>query len=366
MSKLSSRTLWYVCKENTRYTVRKTVTDSDGTKHQVRLDRDLYRAIEKDKAEITAFVVRLNAKENPGQKVRELQITENAFISVALIEKFEAHLKESIPSENYVSGIMGRVRNHFLRFFMNDLKLNDPNEWHRVHKEKWSKYLNAANRFIDWLSERRPDVPKLVFEPISKAKFSTLKAEHDADETNIKPCMIEDSDWKRIKQSLPEDIAPFIHLGYAYGLRRAEILGLELKDIRVNHLSVERQLSELERDSTGAVTDKKTRILKGKTMRKVPHWTCKPDLAYQWIESAIEFRIMPDTLTQKWSDYMRTLKLTYTLHDMRHTWVTKMLRDHLPRDVQLAAGHKNIETTMGYAHDDRDLDEQVFKPKKAG
>jgi integrase len=399
MAKLSSKTLWYVCKEDGWYSVRRTERDASGNKKQVRRDRNEYRLFENDRAEVAAYVARLNAKENPGQKVREAQIIENAFISVSLLEKFEAHLKEGIPSENYVKGIMGRVKNHFLNFFMRELKLNDPIEWHRVHKEKWSKYLNrpdlalspkskmmivqAANRFIAWLSERRPDVPKLVFEPISKAKFSTMRAEYDADETILKPCMISEEDWKTIKDNLPEDITPFIHLGYNYGLRRAEMLALDVRDVKNEYLSIERQLHTLVRDTEGKVKSYKTKILKGKTNRKVPHWnfesfsasksknsdsirsmTVDPSQTYEWVKSSTELRVMPDTLTLKWTAFMSKLGMTYTLHDLRHTWVTKMLRTRLPRDVQLAAGHKDINTTMRYAHDDRNLADQVFVPKK--
>jgi heat shock protein HspQ len=108
MAKLSSKTLWYVCKEDGWYSVRRTERDASGNKKQVRRDRNEYRLFENDRAEVAAYVARLNAKENPGQKVREAQIIENAFISVSLLEKFEAHLKEGIPSENYVKRDYGQ------------------------------------------------------------------------------------------------------------------------------------------------------------------------------------------------------------------------------------------------------------------
>ena len=53
---------------------------------------------------------------------------------------------------------------------------------------------------------------------------------------------------------------------------------------------------------------------------------------------------------------MEMLHFDYTFHDLRHTCITKMMRLQVPRDVQLAAGDKNIQTTMQYMHDDRDLD----------
>ena len=60
---------------------------------------------------------------------------------------------------------------------------------------------------------------------------------------------------------------------------------------------------------------------------------------------------------------MRKLKFTYDFHALRHTFITKALgAGHTARDVQLAAGHKNIETTMRYAHDHRTMDDEIFTP----
>ncbi len=61
---------------------------------------------------------------------------------------------------------------------------------------------------------------------------------------------------------------------------------------------------------------------------------------------------------------MRGLKLDYDIHDIRHSWTTRAVRVkklHI-RDVQLAAGHENIETTMGYLQDDRVFEEVPFIP----
>ena len=62
---------------------------------------------------------------------------------------------------------------------------------------------------------------------------------------------------------------------------------------------------------------------------------------------------------------MRELDYDYDFHDIRHTWITKAIRlpNVEPRDVQLAAGHKNIETTMGcYLHDDRIFGDEPYVP----
>jgi integrase len=61
---------------------------------------------------------------------------------------------------------------------------------------------------------------------------------------------------------------------------------------------------------------------------------------------------------------MDELDFNYDFHDLRHTFITKAISAYPPRDVQLAAGHKSIETTMRYAHDNRNLDDEVFNPEE--
>jgi integrase len=71
----------------------------------------------------------------------------------------------------------------------------------------------------------------------------------------------------------------------------------------------------------------------------------------------------PDTFYEKWCTYISSLNLSYDLHDLRRTFITKALRLHHPRDVQMAVGHVSLTTTMGYAQDDRDTSDEVFKPE---
>lgn len=61
-------------------------------------------------------------------------------------------------------------------------------------------------------------------------------------------------------------------------------------------------------------------------------------------------------IVELWRDLMTALGYTYDFHDLRHSFITRAIREKNSRDVQLAAGHKHLMTTMGYAHDDRDQD----------
>ncbi len=75
----------------------------------------------------------------------------------------------------------------------------------------------------------------------------------------------------------------------------------------------------------------------------------------------------PDTFSKRWAEFMGSLDLDYDVHDIRHTWITKAIRQPgvVPRDVQLAAGHESISTTEGYLHDDRVFEEVRFIPSGA-
>lgn len=367
-------TRWYVTREGGRFNIRR----EDELGRHVRYPAVKYAKIREDEAEVAALVKRLNYRADAEDRARKAFDDKIAFVKNAVLDEFRVYLEEQIPSKVYVSGIYGHVRTHFLGYFQNVLGLKDPLEWHKVHKEKWARYLTdsglspktkravvqAANRFMQWLHERNSDVPLLVFKPITRAKYKTLAAEYEARTDVDRAKFVTDEDWEKIKKALPEHLAPFAILAYHYGLRRAESLALRPGDVRNKYLSVERQVVGVKRDSEGKVVEARTKILKGKENRKVPHWFSSPAKTYKLIEATAPLVVHPDTLGKEWAEFVTSIGLDYGLHDLRHTWITKAMRKYgkTPRDVQLAAGHKNIETTMDYLHDDRELDDKEWKP----
>lgn len=54
----------------------------------------------------------------------------------------------------------------------------------------------------------------------------------------------------------------------------------------------------------------------------------------------------------------------FTFHDLRRSFIANAARVHHIRDVQLAAGHKELNTTMIYLRDDRELDNETWKPEE--
>ncbi|RYZ68572.1 MAG: hypothetical protein EOP09_09330 [Proteobacteria bacterium] len=191
----------------------------------------------------------------------------------------------------------------------------DPLQWHMVHKTEWAKYLmsseapgsaaakkeivKAANRFMLWLHDRRPgEVPPLKFQPLTKAVLKKVTADRQTHGEARVPTMIKDEHWAIIRCKLPTSVKPFALLAYHYGLRRSETLGLELKDVKLGYLRVERQL-ETFADSTPSFGP-----LKGREARKVPHWFSTPSEVHDLITLAVSERVHPDTLTDRWTELM--------------------------------------------------------------
>ncbi len=218
----------------------------------------------------------------------------------------------------------------------------------------------TTNRFMAFLHKKMPqEIPFIKFDPISKAKF---KDYHARINMGIEPVgkFIADKDWTVIEKKLPAEIAPFVILGYYYGLRRAETLGLELGDLAKGHLNVKRQLVNMNDGQPNYAP------LKNRLERKTPHWFMNPEDTYALIEDALSKKIHPDTLGVKFSHFIATLGMDYDLHDLRRTFITKALdkNNGNATPVMMAVGHGNTDVTMRYLRDNRNLSDEVFVPKK--
>jgi integrase len=358
-----------------RPVIRRWATLPTGEKKCERLPTAKYAHFRDKPEEMAKFILRLNEEHRKEHAAREGVALRHAYIDDALIDRYHKRRAREVPSQDRVSTELYYVRKHFLGFFINRLNLKSPQDWHRVHKDEWADYLmskevpaapatkreiiQAANRFIAWLHEERPtEVPELTFKPLSKERFKDLTARREIDPEVKRRTLITPEHWRQIEKSLPPEIAPFVMLGYCYGVRRAEALGFLPGDVKKGHLSIERQLERLEPEAAYKPT-------KGKMKRSCPHWFAEAKQAYTWIEAVQKYRIDPDHLTELWADLMSALGYDYDFHDLRHTFITRALREKNHRDVQMAAGHKHLKTTMGYAHDDRNQDDSAFIPGEA-
>lgn len=344
-----------------------------------------YAHIRKDRAALDEFVKRKNAPIDAKEKVE----FKHSFISPELLGEFEEYLSTKIRRQRDIDCQMKYLNKYFLNFFVGELDLMNPLDWHKVHETKWNKFLlsdrvppspktksniiQIANRFISWLRIRRPtELPaELVFAPIPLTTWDRLEVEWE--NRGKKRKYISDEDIALIRSEAPKNIKPFIELAWRYGLRRGEALGLLPGDVRKDCLAVDRQLLSLG----------ETDLPKGRKKRQTPHWRSKAAQTYALVEEAQPHVMHPDTLTDRWNALMLALQdkyerpFEYDFHDIRHTFITQVVRkatslskgkkgiEQSLKDIQVAVGHKDLKTTLGYVRDDRELDDTPFDPKAA-
>ena len=357
--------------------IRRQVTLPDGRRIQPRYPRHLYA--NKTEAEVDALLLRLNHREEAAR--RHAIETRTAFISNDLMESFRDMLKSAIPNEpDFRYHWTTVLQSYFLGFFIGRLRLYDPSTWH-AQQEKWGasllgnsenpehnvfgarkmsvktikRTIQLANRFMAFLHQKQPaEYPLVVFDPVNLAALKDRAARLKSDAHEPLGRFVNDVDWSVIERALPPDIGPFIRLLYFYGLRRAESLGFESTDnVKVGHIIIKKQMKQLNVYSP----------VKDRDERLTPHWMTTADDAYTWIEQSLSLKMHPDTLSERWDAFMNTLKMPYKLHDLRRTFITRALRKCNARDVQLSVGHVSLATTMQYAQDDRDLSNEIFKPR---
>lgn len=350
-----------------------------------RLPKAKYRHC-KTKEELQKFVERINHRyEVDLEKAKAAYEFRHRFISQDHMDEFETLLKSEIPNKNVAVSAYTYLRRNCLHWFINQKGLPDPINWKeheitwglallgklegkasqfnvfesKVHPDTISKHIQVMNRFLRFLHKKLPnDVPSITLEPISKANFSLYRAEYKQD-GNRAGAYITDADWKVIEKEIDPTIKPFVQLGYYYGLRQSECLGVQLDDLFEDCLDVERQLV--------AFKDGKPKYgpVKNRLKRQVPHWFIEPKFTFEFIRDVPKL-MHPDTFGDRFKEEMVRLKFKYRLHDLRRTFITRAFRaSKNPRDIMLAAGHSDLDTTMRYAQDDRNLGRKKFVPKGA-
>lgn len=354
------RGLWYLDGDGIRRPIYR-----NGKQSQERYPIKKYRHLIGNQVELEKLIVRLN-QPTLAQRAKAAVKIKHAFIDEPLLEEYKAELIAQSPSRERALCEFHYLYQYFLLFFIGQQNLPNPVDWHRVHKTVWAEYLRehpnvkasstkrevvqAANAFMEWLHNRRPDeVPPLKFHPLSTEVYKKIRATREMNGEARDRKYIPLKDWEKIREKLG-DLAPYVHLAACYGLRRAEVLGLNVNDVAQNYLNVERQLERL-------TPTPEYGPLKGREARKVEHWYMSPDQATEWIEDIQKALMHPDTLTERWKELMTDLGMKYDFHDLRHTFITLAVRDYKSIDVMHSAGHKSLTTTEKYIHDDRQLDD---------
>jgi integrase len=376
-----------------RLGIRRWVVLPNGQGTNERYPRNRYQDLLDNPAGLEELVRRLNKEEFGEQQSIENILDRNAFLSPKLLDEYERHIRIKIPNADNAQAEIARLKNYVINFFVGKKGLVNPKDWYRK-QDDWAEFLlgpdsppaastkrkivHEANRFIEWLHKIRPnEMPLYRFDPLTQARLREVEFQRSVMKIKKVRRDISDADWKIIKEALPEDIKPWIMLCYHYGLRRSEALGLSLEGtdcIMEDGIELKQQLTGYDRNSgqceygklktEGRLTEYQQLAEK----RFIPHKLggADPNDTYEWIRVGKEKCLMhPDTLTKRWSELMDKLKLDYDVHELRHTWITRARASFPAREVQLAAGHRNISTTERYSHDHREPSRKKFRPKAA-
>lgn len=314
--------------------------------------------------QITQFIEQLNLASKAKEAVESKSILLTDYNSKFILENFKRSLLNRADSKSHINSLVGGLQNHTFKFFA---FTNNILEWPSYEAEFGSYLLNKSfstshlkmiiqvtNRYIKFVCKAYNMNP-FVLEPLSNLKLKTKSNLHTLREDRRK--YLTEQDFKLISDSLSKsslDIWPAVKLGYSFGLRCSEVLGLELQDVFEDCLGVNRQL----------VLVKPKRItgtLKSGVSRSVRYWFTTPNETYLLISNLVQMH--PDTLSRKFLNEMKRIGLPFKFHDLRRTFITRALRHYHYRDVQMSAGHKDLKTTMIYAQDDRQLLRKQFKPE---
>ncbi len=303
--------------------------------------------------EIYNFVVQLNLVNRVDVVAK---VSTNKLINDKNLESFRKILVNKINSPNHIKDLMSVLKNHSIGFFYGKMKSDNINEWINFETE-FGEYLfllnysashvkrivQVTNRFIKFLSKANPEVKLVTFEPLSDFKLKKQKSERRK--------FISKFEYERIMANIDSKILPHTILAYSFGLRCSETLSLQTNDMFEDCIELQRQQLDV----------KNTKDLKNRSVRSVPYWFISPEDAFCQING---MKVMhPDTLSKLFIKEMKKHGLEFQFHDLRRTFITNALRIHHYRDVQLAAGHSDLKTTMLYAQDDRLLQRKKFVPK---
>jgi integrase len=377
--------------------IRRWVIYPDGTKDYERFPAKEWAEYKSNPKELQNFVMRANGLDPNAVRARRKYELKEAYVGKELMNDYIRELRNEIPKYKKVKDHIHLLEKYFLGFFVQKLGFAEPLEWHRHQdfwglalinlpndpkkddfdkhfKEEWRLFnpgetrspktlkgiVQAGNRFMRFLHKRRPkEIPPLEFDPLKSARLKTIQANRVRDGKATIRYNIPDKDWAVIEKACPISIKRYILIIKRYGLRRAESMAIQKGNFLKNKLEVKQQLIALP-EPTKPVYD----ILKGKDLRSVPHSWFSNSKDIKEIMSLESTPMHPDTFTKIWEELMNKLGFPYSIHCIRHTWTTKAVRvpGVHPRDVQQAAGHKHLTTTMGYIQRDdaRDDDDQPF------
>lgn len=399
-------TPWKVTSEGERgFVILRYVRFQDGTSVKERLDRTLYDFQKSDRLKCEEVCRVLNYRSSSKKQAREAWEIKSSFIKVQgseLSQKFEAYMFARSSNRKHSQRCRRMVEMHFIQYFYFERQpaLVDYLEWHslkvqsefiehlltkKVDSTRMGKknllavktikaiiqYINHFMKFLHVESDGNIPLLKFTFPSITNARLVAHSAKRKKALPNTLPPSkqyIDEATFKRIYKAAPVELKSAIWIAYKYGLRRSEVLALELDSLKKSFLKVEFQLLglEIERASDKSrlsIVEKELGPLKNRDEagRKVPHWFATPDEAYEHLQKL--HVCYPSGLSKAWAELMKKLGHSFTFHNLRNAFCSNALRDMnklgiSPVDVQLALGHTDLRTTMIYLRDFRELDDE--------
>lgn len=353
---------WYIVGDGERIRVRRYRTVDSKTTWES-YPSNLYKHLDAD--ELQALVTRLNVSyELDRAAAADRYKFDHSYINIRSMAAFERQLNKNITDKSKQGHVLHLLNTYVFDFFIIQKKQPDPARWHLLENE-WGDWLldtdlspssirlvvSTANRFNKFLTEKvYPDMaaPRKL-EPIGKLKLDKINSERakEAPPRFIKPDTY-DKIIKTAKVKCP-DVLPNMLLARAFGLRISETLGLTKDKFLKDNLLIDEQ-----GDSYNG-TELIRRAAKTNE-RRVPYWNMTAKEAWALVKTIKPMH--PDTLIKKVNEHLEPYN--HTSHDFRHTFITTALRlkNVHWKDVQKAAGHTDVRTTMSYDQDDRDLSDE--------
>lgn len=368
---------YFLTRENNLSVIRRYIVLEDGRRSSKRVPKSVYWNCTTDES-FRLLVEKLNSEKDS----KKIGISKYKIVSPELLEEFRLQLGLEIPTQKDSENHFRNLNRYFLEFFIDELGLTSPMEW-KLKESIWGASLlcekdsiqifengkprsaktikgivQIANRFMIFLHQRKPKVvPAIKFSPISKARLKLHQANLNLGKEELGRFIVPEH-WETIESKLPSEIAPFIKLGYYYGLRRRESLAVTPNEIGTKFLAIKKQLNSVGNSGPEFIP------LKNRNSRKIPYWFLTADETYHLVQECKVKRMHPDTLSYKFMEFMETLNFKYKLHDLRRTFITRALDinkgNALP--VMLAAGHSNTDITMKYLRDNREFEFELFRP----
>lgn len=370
-----------------RFRVRRTVYYTDGTRKLENKPHKEYQKFDKDEDKINEYLHRENYRQAQKELAKKTYKIRTAFIKGKDFNKeFEEWMFNRTRNRIYSKAVASSVRRYLIGYFHDKKKNYDYITWTSLKSQAgFVEFLKAkklayktmitaknnANMFFQYLSEesdgeidllkftfpslKRSGVRRYEKERIKKARLTDKRLSGDDYVTKEDFELI----FNYCKNTAPirdperySSILPYIWVAYHYGLRRSEAMALKQACFKKGYLKITEQLVK---------TNTYAELKHGADHRKIPHFFTEDNkrAVKGMLKKIEETQMHPTTFTNRFGEVMKALNMTFTIHNLRNTFITNCFFKEIPSiEIMLAAGHTDLRTTQRYIRDSRNLDDE--------